>query len=185
MKKNITIPNCITASRIIGAIFLIFAAPFSALFYVVYTICGLTDAVDGLIARAMKSETEFGARLDSVADLIFYTVLLFKIFPFLWRNLPKTIWIAVAIILLTRISAYLVAVLKYKKFASVHTYANKLTGLSLYLVPYLAKLWVVPVCTTVCVIAFLASLEELLIHLFSKQYNSENKSILMLAYHNS
>ena len=128
MKKCITVPNCITASRILGAILLIFTASFSMPFYIIYTICGFSDAIDGLVARAMKSESEFGAKLDSVADLIFYSVLLVKIFPFLWKNLPKVIWIAVAAIILTRIGAYLAACIKYKKFASIHTYANKLTG---------------------------------------------------------
>lgn len=179
MKKHITIPNCITASRFLGAIILIFTVSFSIPFYIIYTICGFSDAVDGLLARAMKKETEFGARLDSIADLTFYTVLLIKIFPFLWANLPVYIWYAVAIILTTRLSAYIVACIKYKKFASIHTYANKLTGLSIYFVPYLVKTWTVPVCSTVCVIAFLASFEELLIHLTSKEYNPSNKSIII------
>lgn len=177
MKKLITIPNCITASRILGAIILIFITPFSMPFYIIYTICGLSDAVDGFIARATKKETEFGARLDSIADLVFYTVLLIKIFPFLWENLPVGIWYAVAIILSTRLMAYIVAFVRYKKFASIHTYANKLTGLTLYSVPYLVS-WVIPVCITVCVVAFLASLEELLIHLTSKEYNPANKTII-------
>ena len=103
MKKNITIPNCITFSRILGAFILIFTPSFSLSFYVVYTICGFSDAVDGLIARAMKKETEFGAKLDSVADLVFNAVLLIKIFPFLWKNLPKTIWIAVTMIISQKI----------------------------------------------------------------------------------
>lgn len=179
MKKQITVPNCITASRILGTIFLIFTAPFSLSFYVVYTICGLSDAVDGLVARAMKSESEFGAKLDSVADLVFYTVLLIKIFPFLWKELPRGIWIAVAVIILTRIAAYLTACFKHKKFASIHTYANKLTGFSLYLVPYLAKVFLLPTCTAVCIIAGFASLEELIIHSLSKEYNPNIKSIFL------
>lgn len=180
MRKRITVPNCITASRILGAIFLIFTVPFSMPFYIVYTICGFSDAIDGLVARAMKSESEFGAKSDSVADLVFYSVLLAKIFPFLWNNLPKGIWIAVAAIILTRIGAYLAACIKYKKFASIHTYANKLTGFSLYLVPYLANVLLVPTCTTVCIVAGFASLEELLIHSLSKEYNPNNKSIFLL-----
>ena len=179
MRKCITIPNCITASRILGAIFLIFIAPFSMPFYIVYTICGFSDAIDGLVARAMKIESEFGAKLDSVADLIFYSVLLTKIFPFLWKELPRGIWIAVAVIISTRIAAYLTACFKHKKFASIHTYANKLTGFSLYLVPYLAKVFLLPTCTAVCIIAGFASLEELIIHSLSKEYNPNIKSIFL------
>ena len=180
MKKHITIPNCITATRFVGAIILIFTSVFSIPFYVVYTLCGLSDAVDGFIARAMKTETEFGARLDSIADITFYTILLLKLFHFLRGKLPVYIWYAVAVIIMVRLVSYIIAYIKYKKFASIHTYANKLTGLFIYSVPYLVKTWTLPICSTVCVVSFLSSLEEMLIHSLSKEYNPVNKSIFLI-----
>ena len=70
--------------------------PFFALpstgFYVVYTFGGLTDAVDGTVARKLKLESEFGAKLDSVADLLFYAVMLLKLLPHLIRLLPAWLW---------------------------------------------------------------------------------------------
>ena len=85
------LPNYITLTRIAGTLWLIFIEPLSVLFYVVYSLCGLTDVVDGYLARKTSSTSELGARLDSVADLLFYAVMLFRVFPILWKKLPR--WI--------------------------------------------------------------------------------------------
>lgn len=178
IRDEVTVPNLITALRIVGTICLIFAVPFSVMFYVIYTFCGITDVLDGWIARVTKSASEFGAKLDSVADLLFYTVMLLKIFPFLLSVLPLWIWIAVGIILLIRLISYAVVFKKYHRFAAVHTYANKLTGAGVFSVPYLGK-WLdtTIVCAVICVIAILASVEELIIHIRSKSYRSDVKTI--------
>lgn len=175
-----TIPNIITSFRMIGTICLFFIQPFSVSFYVVYTLCGLSDVLDGLIARLTKKTTEFGAKLDSVADIMFYAVMLIRVFPLLWEILPKTIWYIVAAVFIIRLMAYLVAAVKYRRFASQHTYMNKLTGMAVFSIPYfLNHAGNVIACFAVCVIAGLASLEELLIHIFSKEYRPEQKSIVM------
>ena len=43
--------NIITISRIFIAVWLIFTKPLSPCFYVLYTVCGLTDMIDGTVAR--------------------------------------------------------------------------------------------------------------------------------------
>lgn len=175
-----TIPNIITSFRLIGTIGLLFIQPFSAVFYVIYSLCGLSDILDGLIARATKKTSEFGAKLDSVADLLFYSVMLLRILPVLLQQLPDIIWYIVAGILVVRLLAYLVAAVKYHCFASQHTYMNKLTGAAVFTIPYfLTQAGDVLVCFVVCVIAGIASLEELLIHFMSKEYRPGRKTILM------
>ena len=72
MKKLLTLPNFLTALRIAGAACLLFITPLSPAFFIVYTFCGISDVLDGVIARASHSTTEFGAKLDSAADLLFY-----------------------------------------------------------------------------------------------------------------
>jgi len=175
-----TIPNFITLLRMVGTVFLFFISPFSTTFYVVYTLCGLSDVLDGLIARLTKKTTEFGAKLDSIADILFYTVMLMRIFPVLWDVLPGGIWCFVAVVLVIRIASYLTAATKYKRFSAQHTYLNKLTGIAVFSVPYfLMHNGGVAVCFGVCVIAVFASLEELLIHLLSQEYDSNRKTIFM------
>ena len=52
------------------------------------TISGLTDALDGWLARKLRCESAFGAKLDSVADLLFYAVMIFRILPILVSIFP-------------------------------------------------------------------------------------------------
>jgi len=177
-----SIPNCITFLRIVGTMCLFFLEPFTPGFFVVYTLCGISDVLDGLIARLTKKTTELGAKLDSIADIMFYTVMLLRIFPVLWEVLPGGIWYFVAGILLIRCVSYITVAVKYKRFSAQHTYLNKLTGVFVFLVPYvLNHTGGVAVCFGVCVVACLASLEEFLIHLFSKEYNSKKKTLF---FHN-
>ncbi len=178
VKKELTIPNVITSLRIVGTVWLMFTVPFSRLFYVIYTFCGVTDVLDGWIARRTKSTSEFGAKLDSIADLMFYSVMVIKIFPFLWSVLPIQIWMIVGVILLLRLISYVVVFLKYRRFAAVHTYANKLTGAGVFSIPYLGK-WMdtTSVCSVICIIAMFATVEELFIHVCSKAYRPNVKTI--------
>ena len=50
-EKRLTLPNAITMIRIIGTFFLLFLEVFSEAFYVIYTICGISDVLDGFTAR--------------------------------------------------------------------------------------------------------------------------------------
>lgn len=157
---------------------MVFTEPLSAVFYVFYSVCGISDALDGTIARATGTASRFGAKLDSVADLLFYSVMLFKILPILWETLPVTIWYVVGLVLLVRLLAYLTAAVKYKCFASMHTWLNKLTGLVLFLVPYvLLTEMAVGYCVMVSCVALLASAEELLMHLSRAAYDPDAKTI--------
>lgn len=175
-RKNF--PNFITVTRIIGTICLLFLDAFSRPFYIVYTIAGLSDVLDGWLARRLKVSSELGAKLDSIADLLFYSVMAIKVLPILLQKLPAEIWIAVGIILVLRLCSYLVAAWKYKRFASLHTYMNKLTGAGVFLIPYTILLPIfIPFCAVLSVIAGIASGEELFIHIRNKEYHSDVKSI--------
>ena len=169
--------DTVTSLRIAASVILLFFPLGSAGFFIVYTITGLTDALDGWLARKTGTASEFGARLDSIADLLFYGILLFRLFPALWQGLPVIIWYIVAAIVLVRLTAYAVAAVKYRRFASLHTWLNKLTGVSIFLLPYLlATAAAVGYSLGVCVLAFAASAEELMIHLFHKEYRADRKS---------
>ena len=179
MKGQLSLPNFITALRIVGTLFLLFTNPFSVVFYVIYTFCGITDVLDGWIARKTKSTSEFGAKLDSIADLLFYFVMGIKIFPVLWEKLPTDVWCMVGVILLLRAASYLVAAVKYRRFASLHTYMNKLTGLVIFTIPYfIRESFAVTLCKVIAGIAGIGSIEELIMHISSKDYQPGIKTIL-------
>ncbi|MBQ5671559.1 MAG: CDP-alcohol phosphatidyltransferase family protein, partial [Oscillospiraceae bacterium] len=164
-----TLPNCITALRMVGTLFLLVIEPLTALFFVVYSLTGVTDVLDGYIARKTGCVTEFGSKLDSVADLLFYGVMLLRIFPVMWVRLPGEIWFAVGLIIAIRAASYFLAASKTGELASLHTYMNKLSGFAVFCIPYvILESYAVPVCSAVCMITALASAEELLIHIREK-----------------
>jgi len=173
--------NCITSFRIVGTAAMIFTAPFSKMFYILYTISGITDVLDGAVARVTGMASSIGAKLDSAADLLFYTVMMIKILPYLWEHLPVEIWYFVGTILVVRVITYTVAAKKYRQFASLHTYANKLTGLAVFAIPYFIVFEPIALgCSVgVCVIAIIAAIEELILHISAEDYNTGRKSILM------
>ena len=128
--------DTITSVRIAASLLLLFLPLRSARFIAVYTFTGLTDILDGWLARKTGTASDFGARLDSVADLLFYGIVLFRLIPVLWQLLPVEIWYVVAAALLVRLAAYITAAVKYHQFASLHTWLNKLTGAAIFLLPY-------------------------------------------------
>lgn len=178
LAEKVTLPNCITALRIAGTVCLVFTAPLSLIFYIIYTFCGLSDVLDGWIARATNSTSEFGSRLDSIADLLFYAVMLIKLLPALWRMLPTWIWYVVGGILLLRISSYITVAVKFRRFAAVHTRLNKLTGAAVFLIPYFMLLPGMAVYSlVVCGIAVAAAVQELLLHLGRDEYRVNHKAL--------
>ena len=64
------IPNVLSFSRIILSIVLFYLNPVRLPFILIYIICGITDMLDGFIARKINATSEFGAKLDSVADML-------------------------------------------------------------------------------------------------------------------
>ena len=165
-----TLVNAITSLRIIGTFLLLFTNPLSKTFFIVYTLSGFTDVLDGFIARKTHTETEFGAKLDSVADLLFYGMMVYKLFPILWDILPITIWYGVAFAGVLRIISYSITAVKFRHFMSNHTYLNKITGFFTFLTPYFLKLSgvIVIYCSITCIIVILAAVDELFLSIKRK-----------------
>jgi phosphatidylglycerophosphate synthase len=160
------IPNMITSVRLFGAIILLFVPPMTAPFFAVYTICGLTDACDGFIARKLDAVTDFGSKLDSVSDITFYIVMISRVLPEYYSVLPHSYWYAVAAVLVVRLASYAVSAIKQHRFASVHTLLNKVTGAGVFFAPYLVNCSFFTVYAIgVCSVAALASTEELIMHI--------------------
>lgn len=175
--KYVNVANAITMIRIIGTLLLVFTQPFSGLFFVIYTISGISDVFDGYVARKTKTSSAFGAMLDSIADLVLYAVMVLKIFPALWSTLPVGIWYAVTIIVIIRIVSYFLVAIKYKRFASLHTKLNKVTGFAVFMIPYMIMVPSVAVlyCATACTISGVSTVQEILIHMNSTEYEGKEK----------
>jgi CDP-diacylglycerol---glycerol-3-phosphate 3-phosphatidyltransferase len=170
------IPNCLSFSRIIFSMSLIFVKPLSAVFYIIYIICGLSDVLDGFIARKTDNTSIFGAKLDSLADLIMVGVLLFVLYPSVNPDTQILLW--VILISIIRLSSMVVALKKYKTFAMLHTYGNKITGIVLFIFPLLLPYFHARVLISiVCTVASISAVEELIIQLTSSQLLLNKHSI--------
>ncbi len=177
----LTVPNVITSFRIAGTASLLFIRPTTRIFYILYFLCGFSDVLDGFIARRTGKTSALGARLDSIADLLLYAVMILKVMPRLIRLLPVWIWTAVAVIVVLRLASYIVCAVRFRCFSSMHTYMNKVTGAAVFCLPFALLLPdSVGLCICVCIIAALSSVEELLIHICSGQYDGRTKSIFGL-----
>jgi len=171
--------NVLTFSRIAAALSLPLVKPLSALFFVIYFFCGITDFLDGKIARRTQSASRFGETLDSVADLILLVVMLAIFAPLL----PWQPWIIawVGAIFVVHAVSLAIGFHKYRAFTSLHTYANKVTGICLFCFPMLFLLMgLVPTAIILCTVASLSSLDELLIIIWSKELDKNVVGLFFL-----
>jgi len=171
-----TTANIISIVRMVLALGLFWVRPLSVLFYAIYLICVISDVLDGYVARKTHTESKVGEKLDSVSDLIMFVVLAIILFPII-NPAPQIIsWIV--IIGIIRAASMMVVLVKYKTFAILHTYGNKITGLVLSLLPLtLAFIQLEALVYIICVIASISAIEELFIHLSSSELRANKKSI--------
>lgn len=151
--------NVITGIRIFVSAVLLFCSVFSPIFYVLYLIAGLSDMVDGIIARKTDSVSEFGSRLDGVADFVFVAVCLIKILPVM--DIPIWLYVWTAVIFFVKIINIISGYAMHKRFIAVHTTMNKVTGVLLFTLPL--TLSIVPLIYTgipICSVATFAAVQE-------------------------
>lgn len=157
MIKNIA--NILTGFRIFGSILLLFFPAFSVEFYITYITCGFTDMIDGTIARKTGAVSQFGAKLDSVADIVFVISSLIKILPVI--HIPALLWIWVVVIAIIKIGNIVKGYISKRNFISLHTVANKLTGLLMFFFPLtLSFVELKYTSIVVCPVATFAAIQE-------------------------
>ena len=151
------LPNVISALRIAGSVGLLFFDVAGWPFWVLYALCGISDMVDGWLARKLHAETKAGAVLDSVADIVFVACSAIRLLPVL--EISTWLWIWAGVIVLVKIVNQISALAVYKRFCFPHTLANKLTGFLLFLaVP--AAFWSLIPIVIVAAVATFAAVQE-------------------------
>lgn len=151
--------NAITCARIVLSVALAFVPVPSASFYVLYLVAGLTDMVDGEVARRTNSASAFGAKLDTAADTLFVAVCLLKLLPTL--DVPAWLWVWIALVALVKAMNVLFGYVTRRRYVALHTPLNKVTGALLFVLPL--TLPVVDLRYTaplVCTLATCAAIQE-------------------------
>ena len=157
MKKHIA--NIITGSRMVLSLPLLLIPLTSAWFYALYLFCGLSDMMDGTVARRTNSASEFGAKLDTVSDFVFMTVASIKFVPHF--HIPVWLWIWIGVIAMMKLGNAAWGFVRKKKLVFPHTVLNKIAGLFLFLLPvtisFVDLTYTLPI---VCTVATVAAIHE-------------------------
>jgi CDP-diacylglycerol--glycerol-3-phosphate 3-phosphatidyltransferase len=199
LKKHL--PNIISWIRIIGA----FALPFLAwksweinfslpfinktfsnvpiVWIIVYLILLSTDKLDGTLARKIKAETDLGAALDSIGDvlvLVMGATLCFV--KFVGDNLETwQFWLYVGMMGVTvfnKVLVFILAQIYHGKGNMVHTYFQKLFAVSCYVgIFFWALLRTIPewsICFMLAVNIY-ATIDESIYCIRTAEYNVDFK----------
>ena len=151
------LPNAISLLRVAGSIGLLFCDVAGWIFWALYALCGISDMVDGPLARKLQAESKTGAVLDSVADIVFVACCAIRLLSVL--VIPTWLWIWAGVIVFIKMVNQVSALVVCKRFCFPHTWANKLTGLLLFLtVP--TMFWSMIPISIVAALATFAAVQE-------------------------
>ena len=151
------LPNIITLIRIAGSLGLLLCEVTGVVFWIIYSLCGISDIADGWLARKLKCVTKTGALLDSLADICFVACCAWKLLPIL--ELPQWLWLWAGVIVVIKVVNQLSPLVMYGRCCFPHTLANKITGFLLFIAVPMTFLSIVPI-TIVAAIATFAAIRE-------------------------
>ena len=156
------------------AVALPFVQSSPAVFWALYLLCGLSDVLDGAVARSTGTMSLLGERLDTIADIIFVAVWIVLFIPAI--DVGRWLWIWTGVIALIKVVNIISGLAMKKGFVAKHTPANKATGILLFLLP-MVILWEVikvPYIVLVCLLATFAAIQEG--HLIRTESSSTHRS---------
>ena len=156
------------------AVALPFVQSSPAVFWTLYLLCGLSDVLDGAVARLTGTVSRIGEMLDTMADIIFVAVWMLLFIPAI--DVGRWLWIWTGVIALIKVVNVISGLAMKKGFVAKHTPANKATGLLLFLLPMVILLEVikVPYIVLVCLLATFAAIQEG--HLIRTESSSTHRS---------
>ena len=181
-----TIPNMLSISRLILIPAMLIPAYFIEdepqarfVFLIMFIIIGVTDKLDGTLARYLNQTSALGAKLDTIADMVFYPLIALWLYRFEsgvvgeWWNL---VYFLLALYFLKMITGKI----KFGYVPAFHTIGAKTFSASLYffmiaaiLDPVLAK----SIFPVLCVIGYINQLEETYILLTRDSVDENIRSV--------
>ena len=151
--------NIITFIRILCSIAILFCPALSPVFYTLYIVAGVSDMADGWVARKTNTVSEFGSKLDTIADFVFVVVCLVKLLPIM--DIPVWLYVWIGFIALIKVINIVSGFAVQKRFVAVHSVMNKLTGILLFIFPLTLSIVDMKYSAiVVCAVATFAAIQE-------------------------
>ena len=178
-QSRLTLPNLLTGFRFVAAPGLLWLAwqNHGIAFMILLAISFLTDLLDGLAARLTGQVSQFGATLDSWADVITYLTIALGCW-WLWPDVVYRELFFVGLIVASCLLPAFAGFSKFGRFTSYHTWGVKIAaasmGLSLYLMFLGGPEWPFRVAAVICI---LAAIEEIALTLLLSEPESNVRSV--------
>ena len=180
-KENLwNLPNVISLYRLVSFPFLLYLIYINeeSLFALLLCINLVSDILDGLIARVFKLQTEFGARLDSLADWGTYILAFLGIYQFKMEDHKADFWLLyvfIGLIVFYNVFSFV----KFKRLPSLHMYSAKIGGYlqGIYFFSLFAFGYYPPIFYLAMIWGWMSSLEEIIILIYFKKLRSNVKGM--------
>ena len=166
-----TIPNMLSVSRLllipalaIPSFLMADESQARNVFLIMFILIGVTDKLDGTIARYLNQTSHLGAKLDTMADMVFYPLIT----VWLYRFAPEVVdgwWTLVYLLAGLFFAKMILGKIKFGEIPVFHTIGGRRLRLALFLhdccnpvAIYRSKIFPV-----LCVIGYVNQLEEMYI----------------------
>ena len=178
-QQLLTLPNLLSSFRFVSAPGLLWFAWHGqkSAFLLLLAVTFLSDALDGFVARRTGLVSEFGAILDSWADVVTYLTITLCAW-WLWPAIVSHEALYVALVIGSYLLPAAVGLIRFGRFTSYHTRAVKLAAVfmaaSLFLLFLGGPAWPFRIAALVCAAA---ALEEIAITLSLSKFRTNIRGI--------
>ena len=175
----LTLPNLLTGFRFVAAPGLLWLAwqGYGIAFMILLAFSFLSDLLDGLAARLTGQVSQFGAALDSWADVISYITIAISCW-WLWPDVVRRELVFVGMMVASCLLPAIAGFSKFGRFTSYHTWGVKIAaasmGLSLYVMFLGGPEWPFRLAAVICI---LAAIEEIALTLLLSEPESNVRSV--------
>ncbi len=181
-----TIPNMLSISRlvlipsmIIPCFFLNDEQQAKSIFLIMFIVIGITDKLDGTIARYLNQTSHLGAKLDTMADMVFYPLIAL----WLYRFSPEVVsgwWNLIYILMALFFLKLILGKIKFREIPVFHTIGGKTFAASLYFFMIVAILYpdtAAKLFPILCLIGYINQIEEMYIFITRDNVDENIKSV--------
>jgi len=176
------VPNILSLCRIGFSLALLLATDSPVAFVALYLLCGITDVLDGTLARRFHMESKPGAKLDSIGDFVFWAIVLYLLFFKANIEYSMGLIMGVIVIVVLRAVNFLITRIRFRVWGMLHSWGNKATGLLLFIllpVCLATEKIAAPVGILLCAAGVLSALDEMAVLLSSREYDANRKGFFI------